>query len=209
MRAFNAQNLPPTGLAFDFASLDLSKPIDLEIGAGQGMHAIRYCKAHPERILLAVERTHVRFHGLEQRRQAHAQLQNLLPLHADAVNFVHHHIPEDALQRIFLLYPNPYPKPKQANLRWYNRPFLSTLLNKLAPQGELILATNLEWYAREALARLQVTWGMNPIEFAPIPPTVEPRTHFEKKYLERGETCWHLRMRKFDPSPLPYAPSES
>jgi hypothetical protein len=37
-------------------------------------------------------------------------------------------------------------------------------------------------------------WGMSLVEegFVSHP----PRTHFEKKYLERGEACWNLVFEK-------------
>ena len=40
------------------------------------------------------------------------------------------------LNRIFLLYPNPYPKTKQAHLRWINRPFMPFLLDLFKKRGK-------------------------------------------------------------------------
>lgn len=196
MREFNPAAVPRPQLIFNYGSLGQSGPLDLEIGAGQGLHAIRYCQAHPERTLLAVEKTHARFTRLEGRQAAHSDLSNLKVLHADAVAFVSHFLPDDSLDRIFLLYPNPYPKPKQANLRWHNRPFFNLLLKKLKPNGELTLATNLKWYADEAEVNFTDQWYLQLISRTQVDANQPPRTHFEKKYLLRGETCHNLMFRK-------------
>ena len=188
MREFTASHIPKPLLAFQAPP----GPLDLEIGAGGGLHAVRYCQQNPTRTLLAVEKTHTRFAKLENRKLGHPELRNLHTIHADAVAFVCHYLPTASLERIFLLYPNPYPKPKQANLRWHNRPFLGQLLKTLKPGGRLTLATNIQSYADEAAARMVDTWKLDLQEFRKVDPAAVPRTHFEKKYLARNETCWNL-----------------
>src|SRR5258708_7312412 len=127
VRAFTEREIPRPRIDFQLPS----GPLDLEIGAGQGLHAVRYCQANPERQLLAVEKTTIKFAGLQRRSHTHPQLTNLHAIHADAVAFVRYFVPDDSLDRVFLLYPNPHPKAKQANLRWHNRPFLALLLRKM------------------------------------------------------------------------------
>lgn len=173
----------------------LKGPLDLEIGAGAGLHAVQYCSMNPERTLLAVERTHAKAARLLSRRQRHPALTGLVPLHADAVSIVTHELPDASLERIFILYPNPYPKTKQANQRFHNMPFMGELLRKLKQGGELHLATNLEWYADEAQSRLQEVWKLSLKKRARVQPGA-PRTHFEKKYLARNETCYDLIFTK-------------
>jgi len=163
--------------------------IDLEIGAGQGLHAIQYAQANPLRMLIAIEKTHTRYQALSRRAQNH-QLNNLMPIHADAVNFAVHCLPPASLERVFLLYPNPYEK--RRNLRWYNRPALACILDKMKPGAHLIMATNLEWYAREAEKYFTENWALRLVSI--MHPT-QARTHFELKYLQRGERCWNLTFQ--------------
>jgi tRNA (guanine-N7-)-methyltransferase len=155
MREFHPADIPRPPLTFTVAH-DL--PLDLEIGAGQGLHAIRYAQANPGRRLIAVEQTHTRFAALAKRRLNHPELTNLTVLHADAVAFVTHFIPPATLERVFLLYPNPYAKAKVANLRWYNRPFLAQLIKCMKPGAQLTMATNLEWYAQAAREAFTNQW---------------------------------------------------
>jgi tRNA G46 methylase TrmB len=192
MRAFDSVHLPFPKLAFDAHGLPPHRHLDIEIGSGQGLHAIRYCKENPARHLIAVEKTHERFAKLQGRKSRHPELANLTCLHADATSVITHHIPHSSLDRVFVLYPNPYQKNSQANLRWHNRPFISTLLLKMKKGSQLILATNIESYANEAAVQFVREWGLRMAEFSTLPASALPRTHFEKKYLLRGEKCWNL-----------------
>lgn len=192
MRAFDPSRLPRPQIEFNLLGLPIHHHLDLEIGAGQGLHSIQYCRTHPIRHLLAIERTHQRFAKLQQRKDHHPEIDNLSVFHADAVAFVTHYLPVKSLDKVFLLYPNPYPKNSQANLRWHKSPFIHQLKLKMKPGAVLELATNIESYAREARTDFVEIWGMPLIEEREVQVSAPPRTHFEKKYLLRGERCWNL-----------------
>ena len=136
MRPFEPSRIPRPEIDFQWDELSALQPIDLEIGAGQGLHAIAYARAHPERQLIAVEKTHTRFAKLQGRKKSHPALLNLWIAQADASAFVSHLIPDKSLSKVFILYPNPYPKHNQANLRWHNRPFLATLFKKMCADAD-------------------------------------------------------------------------
>jgi tRNA (guanine-N7-)-methyltransferase len=206
MRAFHGEHLPKPPLQDNqVAKLrGWLGAVDLEIGAGAGLHAIRYCQLNPRRMLIAIEKTHTRFAKLARRLQNHRKIKcndvpNLFAVHADAVNFVCHYLPNEALERVFILYPNPYPKAKQSNLRWHNRPFFGHLLGKMRTGATVTLATNSYPYILEAKTALIERWQLKLTQFTQIHISniaTQPRTHFEKKYLQRGEKCWNLVCRK-------------
>lgn len=196
MRAFAEDKIPFHPPPSALVEILMHVPLDLEIGAGQGLHAVSYCRRFPQRKLIAVERTSTRFHQLNRRHQAHPDTTNLYPIHADAVSVVTHWLKDKSLEKVFLLYPNPYPKSKQANLRWHNMPFMRTLIAKMATGAELTLSTNVESYALEAREKFTTLWGLILKSHERLTTTSIPRTHFEKKYLERGEPCWNLVFQK-------------
>jgi tRNA G46 methylase TrmB len=110
-------------------------PLDLEIGCGVGWHPIQYVQKNPARHLIAIEHTRNRFASFERRARSHAEIKNLTPVHADAIEWVTHALAPESVDRIFLLYPNPYPKRSDLNKRWHAMPFMGRLLGVLKMGG--------------------------------------------------------------------------
>lgn len=192
-REFRPERIPvPTGAGVQKAKTRLQRaaaegiPVDLEIGCGVGLHPILYAKANPGRLLIAIERTTEKFEKFSRRLERHPEITNLVAVHADAVAWATHFAPSGALDRVFILYPNPYPKNPQA--RWIRMPFFKTLLEKTRPGGEIELRTNLSDYAGE-IRRYAPHWGISNIQETSVE---QGETHFERKYLERGETCTRI-----------------
>lgn len=201
VRAFDPTSIEQphglNGFAWPAAFKD-GAPWDLEIGCGVGWHPIKYALDHPKRRLIAIEHTREKFESFQGRVFNHPEITNLLPVHADAVRWVTHAIPAGSVDRIFLLYPNP--EPKAANKRWLRMPFFQRLLETLAPGGTITVATNIESYLEEAVKYGVEVWGLEVLEQRRFTkaeaPAGTPRTHFEKKYLERGEMCFDVTFRK-------------
>lgn len=193
VRIFDATHIKPPR---DFVRpiLDPAKPLDLEIGCGVGLHPIRYAKANPGRQLIAIEHTREKFDKFAGRVAHHPQLTNLTAVHADAIPWITHALANDTIDRLFLLYPNP--EPQSPNQRWLRMPFFSRLKDVLKTGGTLTLATNIESYFREACDYGQGIWKLEIFHAGPVAKDSKPRTHFEKKYLERGEICFDVTFRK-------------
>jgi hypothetical protein len=54
------------------------------------------------------------------------------------------------------------------------------------------MATNEEFLMREACTVIREVWGLKLVECREVARNSMPRTHFEKKYLERGDRCWNM-----------------
>jgi tRNA G46 methylase TrmB len=195
VRAFPRDKVP---LPPDFQPLpiDPAKPLDVEIGCGVGFHPLKYAKEHPDRQVLAFERTKEKFEKFANRLAHHDPLPNLIPVHGDAIPWITHALKPASVDRYFLLYPNPYPKEGQRNLRFHEMPFFAVIVETMKAGGTLTLATNMEYYHAEARAKITGEWGLELVVDEVLAPDTPPRTHFEKKYLLRGERCWNLGFRK-------------
>ena len=202
IRAFDPSRvpLPRSGTP---APREGSGLLDIEVGCGVGLHPIRYGQAHPGRLLIAIEHTPSRFEAFHRRLAHHPEIRNVQAIQADAVSWITHCVRPSSVDRYFFLYPNPYPKRTDLNKRWHAMPFFSQVLRTLKPGGTLTLATNEEFYFREALDYLTGPWGMTLVQAREHsnPESVEgpgggARTHFEKKYLMRGQVCRDLVVRK-------------
>lgn len=178
--------------------------LDVEIGAGVGLHPLRYCEDNPKRFLVAIEHSNERFKKFQRRIGYHSKRSNLLAVHEDAESFFVCYLEKESVDRIFLLYPNPYPKPVHLNRRWHAMPFAAQILKTLKVGGTLHLATNENFYAQESVLYWCRIWGLINISHKIIDgssngPTYRSRTHFEKKYLARGEKCFDFIFQKNDP----------
>ena len=195
-RAFQPDKLRPPR-AFTRPVLPHSKrKLVLEIGAGKGKHAIEYAKLNPDEVLIAIERTQGKYQAFAKEvhkiRQAGEKLENLTPIHADAIPYVTYAIPPNCLDSVYLLYPNP--EPHNPNQRWLNMPFFEFLLSRVKDGGQIILVSNIAEYMQEAKHQAEAIWRL-PCVLEPVPEDSQ-RTHFEIKYLARGEVCQQLTLSK-------------
>ena len=204
-------------------------PIDLEIGCGVGWHPIRYAKENPTRRLVAIEHTREKFERLTSRLKNHSNLNNLICVHADAVRWITHALPLESVARCFILYPNLEPKARNKRwfcMPFFER-LLECLqvdgIITLATNDESY-AIEAQEMAREHWGLEVIDFreiskndlilsakGSVSLKPATALPRNErnahaeivdpiPRSHFERKYLERGEACYNLIVRKSEQS---------
>lgn len=187
IRQFQAQRMSAPR---DFQPIE-NRPIDLEIGAGKGKHAVMFCEGHPQNTLYAIERTKEKFNFMAKTHQTQA-LDNLYPIHADAIPWITHAIFPEQVNTCFILYPNP--EPHNSAQRWLNMPFFELLLSRVRAGGTIILASNIAEYIAEAETQLNTVWQLPYVKEKISSDSA--RTHFEVKYLERGELCQQLVISK-------------
>lgn len=193
MRSFKPQNIPAPPFCILWSQIPKDKKLALEIGSGNGLHSLKFSHRNPEWFLFSLERTALKSKRFfELQKKFPRSKENLYYIRADGLNVITHDFPERHLDKIFLLYPNPYVKAKQANLRWHNMSFFPFLLQRLKSRGEIELRTNLKWYADEFRERATREHGLHLQSDEILPARHLPDTTFEKKYLERGETCLRL-----------------
>ena len=193
-RAFQPQKLSaPRDFIMPDILVDAELPLVLEIGAGKGKHALNFAQQNSHKHLIAIERTRNKFDAFDK-LVGQQKSSNLSAIHADAIAWIVHAIAPNSIERIFILYPNP--EQHNPNQQWLNMPFFEFLLSRLQVDGEVVLATNIEAYMDNAEQQANEVWCLPNTRHKVA--SDSQRTHFEVKYLARGETCWQLNMRKPD-----------
>jgi tRNA G46 methylase TrmB len=191
-RAFQPQKLSaPRDFIVPDILINAELPLVLEIGAGKGKHALSFALQYPDKHLIAIERTRNKFDAFAK-LAAQQKSSNLIAIHADAIAWIVHAIAPNSIERIFILYPNP--EQHNPNQQWLNMPFFEFLLSRLQVNREVVLATNIEAYMDNAEQQANEVWCLPNTRHKVA--SDSQRTHFEVKYLARGETCWQLNMRK-------------
>ncbi len=187
IRQFQAQRMHAPR---DFQSIS-SEPVCVEIGAGKGKHALLFTQTNPNSKLIAIERTREKFLAMQKQHVLEGQ-PNLQTVHADALPWIVHALYPAQVEQFFILYPNPEPhNPAQ---RWLNMPFFEFLLSRLKTGGTITLASNIPEYIDEAEQQVQNLWKLPFVK--EVIGQDSARTHFEIKYLERGELCQQLIISK-------------
>ena len=190
MREFKKQFIPKPDVKIpSFLKVDSSIYTELEIGSGNGEFAIQSAKKHPEHQFIAIEKSRTLFHRMQNESHKY-NLCNLWVIHTNAVWWVSHFVPEKSLNKVYILYPNVYIKSCQANLRWFNRPFMPYLLHCLVIGGQLEMRTNDRNYYQECKLKMKNYDFIKKTQDFDL--ENKPCTAFERKYMARGQICRSL-----------------
>ncbi len=173
-------------------AIDLAAPIPpgpgevwAEIGFGGGEHLAAQAAAHPDVRFLGAEPfvngvasclRHVHEQGLENVRLHEGDARDLLAS-----------LPDASLDRIFILFPDPWPKTRQQKRRLLQAPLVADLARVLKPGGRLRFATDVASYADQGLQRINAhgafAWTALRADDWRTPPADHVTTRYEEKRL--------------------------
>lgn len=191
IRKFSKELLPKPRIAESdlIKFLEKPEPLFIEIGCGAGLHPTNWAQLNPNAKLVAIERTKEKFRKFENRYRENGSPANLCPLHAHAVSVIAHYVEDKSVEEYFILFPNPEIKNPQQ--RWIRMPFFSEIIRTLKSGGKIHFATNEKFYADEIEEYAKKAWGLHSKSSIFSGPS---RTHFEKKYRERGDTIYSVTL---------------
>lgn len=181
---------PDAGLDAGFPG---ARPLWLEIGFGGGEHLIQQAKANPDAGIIGCEPF---INGVAMA---------LVRIEAEGVDNVRVHpgdardlidgLPEGVLERVFLLYPDPWPKLRHHGRRFASEENLAALGRVMAPGAELRLATDIPDYARHALEAVAATPAFELVSVSGEAWPGWPGTRYEAKALAAGRVPQYLTFR--------------
>ncbi|MFC3125177.1 tRNA (guanine(46)-N(7))-methyltransferase TrmB [Pseudoroseomonas globiformis] len=174
----------------------------LEVGFGGGEHALAQIEAHPQAGLIAAEVFENGICSLLTRivpegGEATASLPPNLRLWTEDARRLLRALPEASLSRLFLMFPDPWPKARHAKRRFVHPSILPVLERAIRPGGEWRIATDdptyQEW-VREVMGAQQV---FEQISLDTTRPDGWPGTRYEAKALREGRQplYWVWRRR--------------
>jgi tRNA (guanine-N7-)-methyltransferase len=177
----------------DPAALFPGKPdIWLEIGFGGGEHLIAQAGRHPQAGLIGCEPfiegvakalAGIEDHGLTNVRLWPGDARLLLQ-----------RLPEASLTRVFILFPDPWPKRRQQKRRLVQPEFLRLLRSRMRPGARVRFATDVRSYADEALLAFLsaggFVWAARSASDWQTPPEDHVTTRYEAKQLGDCQPVW-------------------
>jgi tRNA (guanine-N7-)-methyltransferase len=186
------------------AKLDLrnlfgnTAPVVLEIGIGNG-DALAHCAlADPDRNYIGAE-VHAPGVGHALLAIEAANLKNVRIYHGDAVTLLVEQCDDASLDQVNIWFPDPWHKARHNKRRLVQPAFVAAVVQKLAADGLLHLATDWQPYAEHMLAVLSDCASLKNCAEAGAympKPNWRPSTHFERRGERLGHGVWDLLFRK-------------
>ncbi len=186
------ENLCPTDLSELFPD-----PVDhvrMEIGFGGGEHLAHQARANP----------HIGYIGIEPYINGMAKLLAVIDrqklsnirLYDDDATRVLDWLPEASVERVDLMYPDPWPKKRHWKRRFVSQKNLNRITRALNPGGSFRFASDIDsyvnWTLHHANRNPHLTWTANCAGdwFQPFDDWLE--TRYEAKAIREGRTPAYL-----------------
>jgi tRNA (guanine-N7-)-methyltransferase len=184
-------------LAFD-PGAPRSLPLWLEIGFGAGEHLAWQAAAHPEVLLVGCEVYRNGIAALLTQIESR-DLSNIRVWPEDARDLIDR-LPDRSVARVFLLFPDPWPKSRHAERRFVGPANLDSLARIMTPGAELRVATDDPTYLAWTLEHLPVhadfRWAAGAEAARHQRPVDWPATRYEQKALREGRPPSYLRFER-------------
>ncbi len=187
-REENPERLPiePAALFGD------DRPVWLEVGFGGGEHMVHQAAMHPEVGMIGCE-PFVNGVAMALGRVEAAGVGNVRIHDGDARDLIEL-LPAGGLARVFLLYPDPWPKARHHRRRFASVENLRLLRRAMAPGAELRLATDIADYAAHAREAVAGAPGFELAGDSGVPWADWPGTRYEAKALAAGRVPVYLTL---------------
>jgi len=172
----------------------LRRPLWLEIGFGSGEHLAAQAAANSGVCILGCE-PYVNGIGNLLMQLRESPLPNLR-LFTDDARLLLDALPPGAVERVFILFPDPWPKARHHKRRLISPAFLAQLARAMAPGARLLLATDhvdyLSWMLMHLLASPDFAWTAQTHADWSEPPAGWVRTRYQEKAENEGRGATYL-----------------
>lgn len=170
------------------------RPLEVDLGCGDGSFLIEMARQYPGRDFLGVERLLGRVRKV-CRRIARGGLDNARVLRLDSRYVVEWLLPEASVSRLHLLCPDPWPKVRHHRRRLVQADFLTAVRRVLEPGGEFLFMTDHEDYFRWTEEMVAAAGGFEALPWDEGA-FFYPKTDFQIQWEAGGKSMWRLRSRK-------------
>ena len=171
------------------------KPLWLEIGFGGGEHLVHMAATYPQVEIIGCE-PFVNGIAMLLGKIRQAEVQNLC-LHPGDVRDLFDVLPTGCLSKVFLNYPDPWPKARHHRRRFVTPEYLLPLARTMQIGAELRVATDIADYVRQTLEEVPPA-GFDLVHRAGAGDAWDDwlSTRYEQKALREGRPPNYLTFRR-------------
>lgn len=174
------------------------RPVEVELGSGDGSFFIAYARSHPGLNLVGVERLLGRLRKTD-RKALRAGLGNVRLIRIEASYFLQWLLPFESIAALHVYFPDPWPKRKHRKHRLINDDFPALAARVLQASGTVRLRTDdLDYF--EQMSRVMSGSPLFAPEETPAHLTALV-TDFEAGFLAKGLPVYRGSYRKVSPDP--------
>lgn len=187
----------PDRTPLDLEGLFGGKEIWLEIGFGGGEHFVHMAATYPAVGLIGCE-PYINGVAMLLGKIRKADVTNIA-IHPGDVRDMFDVLPAGSVSKVFLNYPDPWPKKRHHRRRFVTQEHLVPLHDVMKPGAELRVATDIKDYVRQTLVevpRAGFTWVAENAEDWRAPWDDWISTRYEQKALREGRTPHYLTFRR-------------
>jgi len=162
----------------------------LEIGPGKGEFLLHLAEQEPKTTFIAIEIRGGRFAKIGKRADSRA-LKNFHMIHGDARECLTRLFRPALFERIYVLFPDPWPKRRHSKHRLLKPELLAHLREFLKPGGAIYNATDAGFYSEEIVSAFEEVGGFERHRIESLYPT-----YFEKKWKALGREIDYWKFVK-------------
>ena len=172
----------------------------LEIGFGGGEHLAHIASLQPEISMIGCEPYVNGISGLL--KQIEEQKLTNIRIFTDDVRELLAVMPDACLQRVYILYPDPWPKSRHHKRRLIQKPLLDALARVMKQGAELRIATDWDdyttWILEHAMPHTRFSWQAENAKDWTQPWADWIETRYEAKAKREGRKSVYLRFIRSD-----------
>lgn len=188
-------NLQNIGINLDDDFVKLTKNysgVFFEIGFGQGEHTAHQAVLNPNYLMIGCETYVNGVISLTNRIKS----ENVRIYNDDARDLLEK-LPDNYIDKVFILFPDPWPKKRQNKRRIMNEEFLQLLKSKMKYNGKLFFASDIENYIDWTMEKIQGIFKptFNSVEECKNnPPEWWIETKYQKKAIKEGRDSYFMEF---------------
>jgi len=168
-------------------------PLWLEVGFGGGEHMVHMAQTNPDVRLIGCE-PFVNGVAMLLGKIRAAGVTNLV-IHPADVRDLFDVLPDACIAKVFLNYPDPWPKARHHRRRFVTQDYLQSLARVTMPGAEFRVATDIEDYVRQTLEEVPAA-GFDLVHQSDTAWDDWYSTRYEQKALREGRPPHYLTFRR-------------
>ncbi len=188
----------PDRLPLDLKALFSGRPVWLEVGFGGGEHMVHQATQNPDVGIIGCE-PYINGVAMLLGKIREAGVDNVA-VHPGDVRDMFDVLPDDSIDRAFLLYPDPWPKARHHRRRFVTPEHLDPLARVLKKGAIFRVATDIPDYVRQTMeqmmARDDFEWLAEGPDDWRKPWDDWISTRYEKKALREGRVPHYMTFRR-------------